>query len=352
MKMLRRSILAATPALLIPKPGLTRHLFGGGSSSQFTPDGTEITYNTGPPVLHTAWGDFSAQAPPYFAGGGVFYILLNGRRVGMIQNALSAGAQFALAAGVYQLWTDHGGNVYAFINGDNGFAMYYNCGWIASGDTSGRFAPVAGYTLPSPPFTPGYTPSPDGTTITAPTASTVTTQDGVWGIISGNLALNGIPVVWNRSGNNNSYPPPFLDASVVAVNSHGTLFYQRMLDTTWRCMSGLQANPSTGPTSSPVPVNLAMTLVSGTSANVSHTAASGTAIASLQMTLSDGTVTAPLTSEVSFVDDQQGTITVSYVSPNLQTNGNNLPLGSADSVIVQATRNGTSFCLPISVFYT
>jgi hypothetical protein len=117
-------------------------------------------------------------------------------------------------------------------------------------------------------------------------------------------------------------------------------------------MSGLQANPSTGPTSSPVPVNLAMTLVSGTSANVSHTAASGTAIASLQMTLSDGTVTAPLTSEVSFVDDQQGTITVSYVSPNLQTNGNNLPLGSADSVIVQATRNGTSFCLPISVFYT
>jgi hypothetical protein len=93
-----------------------------------------------------------------------------------------------------------------------------------------------------------------------------------------------------------------------------------------------------------------MTLVSGTNANVSHMAASGTAVASLQMTLSDATVVAPLTSEVTVI--AAGTASVSYSSPNIQTNGNNLPSGTADSVTIQATRNGTSFCLPINVLFT
>jgi hypothetical protein len=270
----------------------------------------------------------------------------------MIQDGYTFGPEFGPANAVYQLWVDHGGNVYVFINGDNGFWMYYNCGWIRSGDTTARFAPVAGYTLPSPPFTPGYTPSPDGTTITAPTTSTVTTQDGVWGISGGSLMLNGIGVADNRFGNNNSYPPSFLGARAVSVNSNGTPFFQLSSDSTWRCMSGLQANPSTGPTALPVPVNLVLTLVAGDHPQVSSTAASGTAVASVAMTLSDGTVTAPLTSEVALVNDQQGTVTVSYVAPNLQTNGNNLGMGVADAVLVQATRNGTSFILPINVLYT
>jgi hypothetical protein len=351
----RRSILAATPALLIPKPGLSRHLLSGGSSSvsQFTPDGTEITYNTGPPVLHTAWGDFSAQGIPYFTTGpNTFFILLNGRPVGQTQNVLTGGfpPEFSGCPAASELWVDQGGNVYAFVSGDSGFYMYYN-GWITSGDTGARYAPAAGYVLPNPPFTPGYTPSPDGTTITAPTASTVTTQDGVWGISGGVLTLNGTLVVDNRNSNNSGYPPNGMAASVVEVNSNGNLFFQFTPDSSWRSMAGLQANPSTGPTSSPVPKNLNMTLASGVLPNASPTAPSGTVVASLQMTLTDGSVVAPLTSEVTFLNQSGFPLSLSYVSPNLQTNGNNLSSGNYQQLILEATRNGTTFCLNMTMDY-
>jgi hypothetical protein len=302
-------------------------------------------------VLHTAWGDFSAQGVPYFTGDGQFFILLNGRPVGQIQNVSSGfNPEFSGCPAAYELWVDQGGNVYAFVNGDNGFYMYYN-GWMVSGDSGARYAPAAGYVLPNPPFTPGYTPSPDGTTITAPTASTVTTQDGVWGISGGVLTLNGTLVIDNRNSINSAYPPTGMPASVVEVNSNGNLFFQFTPDSSWRSMAGLQANPSTGPTSLPVPKNLNMTLTSGVLPNASPTAPSGTVVATLQMTLTDGSVVAPLSSEVAFLNQSGFPLSLSYVSPNLQTNGNNLSSGNYQEIILEATRNGTTFCLNMTMDY-
>jgi hypothetical protein len=278
-------------------------------------------------------------------GNTAFLIKLNGRYVAQIQNTPVGGLNFGVGSvAVSNLWVDHGGWIYAFVNGDSGYAMYVNGGWVASGDTSARFAPVSGYTLSI--FNPPYTNSPNGTRITAPTASTVTNQDGVWGIASGVLVLNGVGITDNRSGNNNSYPPNFFTALAVEINSNGTAFVQAS-DSTWRSFAGLGANPSSGPTTSLVPVSMTITPLHGNLVPTAPVSSPpGTAVATLTATLSDGSVVTPTTAQVALVADQgyPGGLAFEYVSPNIQTNSVPLTAGF-DTFLVQITINGTSFCL-------
>jgi hypothetical protein len=240
---------------------------------------------------------------------------------------------------VYNLWVDHGGWVYAFVNGDNGWSMYVNGGWVGSGDTSDRFAPVAGYTQAV--FNPPYTNSPDGTRITAPTTSTVTNQDGVWSIVDGVVALNGVKIPENNAGHNDGYPPLFFSALAIEVNSHGTVFIQAS-DSTWRSLAGLEFNLSAGPTSEPVPVSMTVTPLTGHVVPYAPlTALPGTAVATVAVTMSDGSVVVPTTDQVIFID-QGSAASFEYVSPNIQTTSVPL-LPGYSTFIVQATINGTSF---------
>jgi len=315
-----------------------------------TPDGTMISYPSTAKIVN-AYGEWSVG--DLFAGNGVFRVLLNGKYVAQIQNVPGDGLGPSSVAGVYSLWIDHGGFVYVYINGDDGYAMYANGGWIGSGDSTQRFAPVAGYTMPTN-FNPPYANTADGTSITAPTSNTLTNSDGVWGISGGEITLNGIVVVNNRSGNNNSYPPPGLAVSTLTIDSNGTIFAQMSADSSWRSMAGLAPNPSIGPTSSPVPISITVTPANGQLVpQTSHTSPINTPVASLTMTLSDGTVVVPGNGEVTLRNDvgYPGGITCAYSSPNLVTSTTGMTAGTADAFLVQTTRNGTSFCLMVSVYF-
>jgi hypothetical protein len=281
-------------------------------------------------------GTWSVGDP--YTDDGAFHVKLNGRYVAQISfDAVNFGV-----VAVYNLWVDLGGWVYAFVNGDVGWSMYVNGGWVGSGDTSGRFAPVAGYTQAV--FNPSYTNSPDGTRITAPTASTVTNQDGVWSIISGVLALNGVKIPENNSAHNDGYPPLFFSTLAVEINSHGTAFIQAS-DSTWRSFAGLEFNLSAGPTSAPVPVDMTVTPFPQHAGHVVPwvpvTSSPGTTAATVTVTMSDGSVVIPTTAQVTLIDQGSGA-SFEYVSPYIQTSSVGLMPGYS-TFIVQVTINGTSF---------
>jgi hypothetical protein len=328
-------IITATPFTVTAQIG----------SSGISPDGSSLFFPSTDVLTNKqgTWSVGDVYAEDDGAGHAVFRIKLNGRYVAEIQNVPGAGLDFGVVA-VSSLWVDNGGWVYAFVSGDNGYAMYVNAGWVASGDTSGRAAPAAGYMLSH--FAPPYTSSPDGTRITAPATNTVTNQDGVWGITNGVLTLNGVGIVDNRGGNNDSYPPNAFQALAIEINSHGTAFVQAS-DSTWRSFAGLAANPSAGPTASPVPVSMTITPLNGQLIPTAPPGSPrGTKVATLTVTMSDGSVVTPTTAEVALVADQgyPGGLAFEYVSPNIQSNGVPLTPGY-DTFLVQVTINGTSFCL-------
>ena len=161
-------------------------------------------------------------------------------------------------------------------------------------------------------------------------------------------------MVNNRTGNNqNTYPPPGISVNTITIQSHGTVFAQ-LTDSTWRCMAGLQPNPSTGPTSSPVPIAMTATPTdSYLLLTVPYTSPLNTVVGSLAMTLSDGTVVVPSNGEVALTNDVGFPLglTCTYSSPNLVTQVTGMTQGTADSFIIQVTRNGTTYCLTVAVYF-
>ena len=176
-----------------------------GNLQCYTAGGGAANGGIGPPCLYNGYGAFCWTPYRIFdAGGtgndyGVYYYMLNGKIVGWSSlNQIQQGGTFFRERIPDQLI-----NLY----GDYSDALFPCC--------SPTFVPVA--SPPAMPYVLGvnFTPSPDGSSITAPTASTVTSVDGVWSFgtaTSGgnyNILLNGVPaaqetgskIVINASGN-------------------------------------------------------------------------------------------------------------------------------------------------------
>jgi hypothetical protein len=344
--------------LLLPTITLSRSALkaGGSGLSTLSPDGTTITYNSVTSSVVTPWGTFSRG--PTFSGID-FYFLLNGRYAAQLQNYVTPPA-WGTGVGGQQLTVDWGGNMYAFINGDTGWTTFENYEFIANGSTVGGpgcntrgpappgTCPVTGTGYVFPTYSPPYTNSPNGTSTTT---CCVTNQDGNWGISGGALTLNGVKFGENRGdGNtNNSSPPNLIFASSVQINSNGVAFAQLSSDSTWRSMAGLQANPSTGPTTSPVPVSL--TFAPSTTPHVAVGSPAGTVIVTLTMLLSDGSMVVPSTGEVTTLTGGAGTdTTTSYSSPSLLTTSDPIySMPNLDGLVLQVTRNGTTFSIGFSI---
>jgi hypothetical protein len=356
----RRSIITAALAPLLSKPVLSRGIFppkGGAGSLTFTPDGTRIM-SIGPTIV-SRWGTWSLG--PTFTGGGVFYAMLNGRPVTQVEASQGIVLAWGTVPSTYWLEINYGGNIYAFPNGDTGVCSYQGYSWLTNHTTVPPPYPITGPGQALPNYMPPYTPSADGSSITAPTVSTLTTIDGTWSFGSVNslyggydLMLNGIPIGDNRGGDNTDGGlTRKIGVMGLEVAGQGQLF-ALLADSTWRSFVGLQPSPSSGPPSPvtlPVPVSLTVTPVGPNPyPSVPYTSSSGTLIGSLSMTMSDGTTGAPLTSEFLFQPNGAGSVTISYTAPNLYTMGTQ-PMGTAAPGNLVVTRNGASSALAITVFY-
>lgn len=367
----RRSILVASPAILLVKPGICRPpLFRGGSiisGGGFTPDGTRINAGDSS-VINSAWGRWTL---PYLFTPGLSYIYLNGRPYGYTaspQSGFPGSPQWGVVPSTYWLEINDGGNIYAFPNGDTGVCAATSYGsFIPNNVTTAPPCPCAitgpGISFPNyfnPPFGPPYTPSSDGSSITAPTSSTLTTIDGIWGLQGtnatyggANVMLNGIGFCDNRgAGNTDTGPGVIVGATTLKVANHGQP-YALLPDGFWRCLTGLQCSPAAGDPGSgslPVPTNLLFTSAGSFSyPAIPATSPSHTLIGSLSMPLSDGTTRAPADSEMT-IDATPSALAATYTSPQIFSLGTQTA-GTATGMVLQVTVNGSSFCLTFTVYY-
>lgn len=241
---------------------------GGGNGTLTTPYGT-ITF-----------GD--KKAPPDSTHAGTFCVpLLNG--VEMNPGGPNIGA-FGFPA-MMQLWVANGGNLYGVGNDQlwSGWDRYTWVGNAGDGFAGGPSPiPTPG---PLPVYNPPYTPSLDNSTILGGTGS-LTTADGIWtfGVaVSGgwHLQLNGIEV-WEYLGG----PGPIV-VDQMTVNSHSRMFFRRTEGTKagWRLWAMHQQNISTGPTASPVPINLS---ILPSRPGIPSGSPSDTFIADIVVVMSDG----------------------------------------------------------------
>jgi hypothetical protein len=371
---LRRSILAATPTLFLPKKSWAwLDLSGGNTPQSFTQDGTRIS-SIGP-TINSRWGQWALG--PTFTGGPIFYITLNGRpatQIVTVQGQPIGNSQWGEAPSTYYLQIDHGGNIYAYPNGDTGWCSYQGYNWLPNNVTAPNApctptgtglgntpCPILG-SFSFPNYNPPYTPSADGTSITAP-SGTVKNVDGVWGWGAANSfyggytpTLNGLGIGDDRGGGNTDNTNSLLGATAMKIANHGQL-YMLLPDSTWRCLAGLQGNPvpggDPGSGSLAVPVNITFTVTPGgtypTFPAVPYTSGAGVSVATLSMNLSDGTVVTPATGEISIGDSQNS---LSYTSSGgLVTTAITRTQGLAIGVVLKATRNGTTFSLAFTVYY-
>jgi hypothetical protein len=308
-----------------------------------------------------------------FTGGPIFYVNLNGRPFGM-SVATQGGfpPQWGPVPSTYWLEINHGGNIYVYPNGDIGVCAATAYGaFIPNNVTTSPPCPCTltgpGIALPNyngPPFGPSYTPSSDGSSITSPTISTLTTIDGIWSLQGtnatyggANIFLNGVGFGDNRGGGNtDTGPGTFMGATTLKVANHGQL-YALLPDATWRCMAGLQGNPvpggDPGSSSLPVPINLTCT-PSGSSGYpaLPYTSPTNTLVGNLTVTTSDGSTSTPTLSEISVGVQDSNPTALMYATPgpSLYTVGTQA-MGTATPENVIVTRNGTSFALSLTVFY-
>jgi hypothetical protein len=241
-----------------------------------SPDGSFITAPGSKLVTQYGEWSFGAQTTPpasSYGGGPLYYILLNGKP--------ASGPTYAMAD---KLMVDFGGNLYAASFDLNWYGWGgYEWQGNNSGSLSGPNPPSGGSNLmPGLPsgFNPPYVASADGSTSST---GPLTTQDGVWTIDgSSHLILNNIALGGAQNG--------FTSANMLEVNAHGQLFF-RDLSNNWWIWEYNTANQIVGtPPSGAVPVGITFSNMAGGGPYpvVSHTAPSGTHIADISVTMSDG----------------------------------------------------------------
>jgi hypothetical protein len=265
----------------------------GSGGLVFSPDGTISDPPSGAALVNGygtwIWG--SQIAPPgIHAATGWFWVKLNGKTVFFSgQNRIDFGGQF---------FADYfDGNWFCY---QNNYTFSVNC----SPDICAPYGPPT--PIPPPIVTPPFTPSPDGTSITAP-SGTVTTADGVWtwGSASGggnyNILLNGLYINAN--------------ASQMQVNSHGSLFFLRDIGG-WYVWLNYAAMAATAPTSAPIPI--AIDMVPSFIATMSWTAGhAGGLVTTPTVTMSDGSTfsgtwsVAPLSGQSPFLTVTGGNVVFS-----------------------------------------
>jgi hypothetical protein len=301
-----------------------------------SPDGSVIHGQPGggaDGTLYTRYGTWtlgSAVAPqPGYGGGTPCDVLLNGKPV-------ASGAPIGIGiSAMQQLRVNYGGNLYG-MTFDQIWYQWVDNSWQGNNGADLASGPAPTPTPPAlPTFNPPYTPSAENTSISGGVGSLQTT-DGIWtfGAVNGSgwdVNLNGIPVLTNGF----AFPP--YDATLMTVYASSQLFF-RKTDSTWRLWAGFQANPSTGPTASPVPVGV---VSSPSNPSVVHTASIGTHIADIAVTMSDGSAFS-------------GTITVNDTTnfaisgASLVTNISPLP-GGIYFPNVTVSQNGSSYEILIDV---
>jgi hypothetical protein len=172
-----------------------------------------------------------------------------------------------------KLTVANGGNIYAF-HGDQQWSSYTDYLWQFT--SSPDLVPVP---VDPPPttFTPPYTPSPDGTTISGGTGSLVT-DDGVWTFgppQSGGWVplLNGVIAQARQHA-----------VTQVQVNAHGQLF-AKITDVGWATWEQGVFQTATAPTSLPIPVSMDFSPSFGTPP---FSTPIGTRLTTISVGMSDG----------------------------------------------------------------
>jgi hypothetical protein len=316
---------------------------GGGvvpGGTAISPDGTQIdTLNSLSGSVTNGYGTWtfgSAVTPGTDQGppgpfGTFNYVKLNGKILSL-QNVPEAQA----------IRVDYGGNVFVLTTQNDRwwyqFASWYAGNHFVGSPTIGNGGdahPPAGngiYFLDSIPiYSPPYTSSPDGTTIAAGVGS-LTTSDGVWTwgtVTSGSASplLNDVPI---------SILPTAGFATQMTV-SHGGILFALSGNGHWFAYIKLDwYDCGTSIPAGPIPIDV--TLSTNLNNSITHSPATpnGTVIASIVVTMSDGS---PFSGTLSVVGDA---ITAGFAG----ISGLNLvvistpPLGSYGSNVVSATQNG------------
>src|SRR5208282_3789481 len=306
-----------------------------------TPDGTQIFGGTNSNLtptntmkLVTNYGEWSfgpAVAPAPFSHDTVhaqYYPTLNGKKVAMQQGNLPA---------TQTLMVGENGNIYGLF--DENWWYFYNYQWYSNTNAPPPTEPPPPGPPPSPAINPPYAVSADDSALTG-TTGTLTTADGVWAIRSdGKILLNGL---WNQS----SGDAFGLTVSQLQVNAHGQMF---ALDTeaVWRVWLGYEWQPTTGPQSGPIPVDIN---ISRTRFDTPHNSTPGFVMAELSVTTSDGTVYSgsnifPGTYSVGLDGNGQQSGSVPAGTNNL-VYGLSYTYSSSGGfaqMLVTATQNGSSF---------
>jgi hypothetical protein len=235
----------------------------GGSGLGFSSDGSISQPPSGAALVngYGTWTWGAQIAPPgIHAAKGWYWVKLNGKTVFLSgENRINFGEQF------FADYTD--GNWFCF---QAYYGFFINC-------SPNICAPYGPPTPITPPIVTGpFTPSPDGTSLTAPNG-TVTTADGVWtwgagtGGANYQVLLNGLYVV---------------NASQMQVNSHGNLFLLKD-NGNWYAWLNYALCRAAGPTASPIPVAIDMT--PSFIPAISYTAATAGTVATRPIvTMSDG----------------------------------------------------------------
>ncbi len=302
-------------------------------TSPFSPDGAFIDAlagGGGPATLLTrygtiSWGDRQQSPATWFPTSPFCVALLNGKQ-------MQPNRGFPHA----RLEVNFGGRLFGVARDElwDEWAGYY---WQPNGGANFASGPAATPNRgPLPSFTPPYTPSPENTSISGGTG-TLQIADGIFGFGAVNgagwdMTINGIPFLFAGS----SYP-----VNLLTVYGHGQLFL-RITDGTWYVWAGNQINPSTGPTSSPVPINVTFPPI-GPNPTIPTASPIGTLVTNIAVTMSDGSVfagTITIDGTADFV--VSGTSIVTATSP--------VPLGAYGSREVTVSRNGSSFLSFINVY--
>jgi hypothetical protein len=317
---------------------------GGGGTTGFSPDGTVIIGQPGGgsdsgPII-TAYGtwDLGGQLAhePTYGGGAMCRAMLNGQPVTMgvpTATGISAWNRMAVAAG---------GNLYA-VTFDQLWYCWRGYGWVYDNSQDVFSGPI-GIPIPGPlpSYNPPYTPSPDGSTISAGTG-TLVTRDGIWtfGVVQEagwDVHLNGIAMLWTE------FDYPNIAADQLVVNSNGQMFMRTTfapIAGTWRLWAGHQWNLSTGPTALPVPIGITF---NPSMPAVDKNAPIGTHVSAITVTTSNGSGFAGVLST-----DETTYTTISASA--LVTNISPMPFG-AEFAMITAAQNGTDHKSMINSTFT
>jgi hypothetical protein len=263
-------------------------LRGGASAGPppgLSPDGSFIfglPAGGGSGTLTTAYGTVTYGAflaPHDGTNAGSFNLpMLNG--LAMQPGGPNIGA-FGYPA-MMQLQIHNGGNLYG-VGNDQLWSQWDGYSWIGNGgaDFAGGPSPTAPVPGPLPTYSPPYTPSSDGASISGGSGS-LTTIDGTWGFGTAGsggwrATLNGIEIKdWGGT---------FPHFDQMTIQSHGRMFLHRSDGPGWEHWALYQRNLSTGPTTTPVPINLEIT---PSRPAIPHGSPVGTFVSDVAVTTSDG----------------------------------------------------------------